>query len=68
MKEKPNTSGTPEGLPLVGIERSNDHRKEHRRTSPVPSNFMIIFRLENARAVRSENSAETARDLQVPWI
>jgi len=48
MKEKPNTSGTPEGLPLVGIERSNDHRKEHRRTSPVPSNFMIIFRLENA--------------------
>jgi hypothetical protein len=48
MKENPNTSGTLEGLPLVGIESSNNPRKERRRTSPVPSNFMIIFRLENA--------------------
>jgi hypothetical protein len=44
-----NTNRAPEGLPLVGITSSESHRKERRETTHTFSDFMIIFRLENAR-------------------
>ncbi len=40
---------SPVGLPVVGRESSKRHRKECRWTTCFPTDFMIIFRLENAR-------------------
>ena len=51
IKEKPKTVWSPVGLPLVGIETLQHHRKECRRTTGPLSDFMIIFRLENAPGV-----------------
>jgi hypothetical protein len=60
MKENQNTNGGPEGLPLVGIGSLEDHRKECRRAALIPSDFMIIFRLENACAAANYASARRA--------
>jgi hypothetical protein len=48
QNQNQNTNGAPEGLPLVGIGSSESHRKERRETTHTFSDFMIIFRLENA--------------------
>jgi hypothetical protein len=51
IEEKQNTNNeAPEGLPLVGMVSSEFHRKERRETTRTFSDFMIIFRLENAQA------------------
>lgn len=47
-KQKQNTDGEPEGLPLVGIVSSEFHRKEGRTTTSTSFDFMIILQLENA--------------------
>jgi hypothetical protein len=52
IEEKQNTNWAPEGLPLVGIGSPESHRKERRKTTHTFSDFMIIFRLENALATR----------------
>jgi len=57
IKEEPkqNTNGTPEGLPLVGMVSSELHRKEGRKTTHTFSDFMIIFRLENAAVAKARS-------------
>ena len=65
MIEEQNTNAAAQGLPLVGIESSNTHRKEPRRKVPQLTqlqdhlvleskrNFRIILRLENALSLQS---------------
>jgi hypothetical protein len=47
MMENQNTSGTPKGLPLVGIGSSQIQRKDRRRTASHPTRFQDHLVLES---------------------